>query len=148
VIPSVAQFVLRNPPSRRYVARNAPGARPRWTERLRGRKTSLLLQAARYWVDWNLLAEARARGGVRVQVERLADELPRLCERLGVACDPRAVRAIPLTTNARRHYVDEEPWTLTWPDLENLDASLSRKVRDLAERYGYGPPGLDRPVLR
>jgi len=137
VIPSVAQFVLRNPPSLRYIERNCREARLTWKERLRGRKRALLIQAARYWYHWNLLAEARARDGLRIQVERLIGELPRLCERLGVACAAGAAGAVPTTMNARRHYVDEEPWTLTWSRLEDLDRSACAKVNDLARSYGY-----------
>jgi len=137
VIPSVAQFVLRNPPSLRYIERNARETRLGWGDRLRGRKRALLLQAARYWHQWNMLAAAKAEGGVRVQVEGLIGALPALCDRLGVAFRPGAADAVPTTTNARHHYVTEEPWTITWSSLESLDASICAKVMDLATTYGY-----------
>ncbi len=137
VIPSVAQFVLRNPPSRRYIERNCPGSRLSWSDRLRGRKRALLLEAARYWYHWNLLAAVKAGGGEMVQVERLIEELPRLCDRLGVVCAPGAAGTVSTAANARHHYVEEEPWSLTWGDLEELDPSLCAKVRDLARSYGY-----------
>jgi hypothetical protein len=137
VIPSVAQFVLRNPPSLRYIERNARGTRLDPLDRLRGGKRALLLQAARYWHEWNLLAEVKAAGGARVQVEALTAQLPCLCERLGVTYRPGCADAISRKTNARHHYVDEKPWTLNWPELEKLDGPLSGKVRRLASTYGY-----------
>ena len=137
VIPSVAQFVLRNPPSLRYIQQHCRETRLAWRERLRGRKRALLIQAARYWYHWNLLAEAKAREGLRIQVERLIDELPRLCERLGVVCTPGAAASVPTNANARHHYVDGEPWTVTWSQLEDLDPSLCARVRALATSYGY-----------
>lgn len=135
VIPSVAQFVLNNPPSRAYILRHAPATRLGVRDRLRPRRQRLLLQAMRYWYAWNLLAAAKAEE--TVQVERLLPALPRLCARLGLSCEPAAAAGIPREINARAHYVDEPLWTVGWDELERLDASLCGDVRELSARYGY-----------
>lgn len=135
VVPSVAQFVLNNPPSWRYIRRNAPQVRPRVRDRLRPRTDRLLLTAMRYWYHWNLLAARKAHD--TVTLEQLPSALPRLCDRLGIPFDPAAVASVPSTVNERSHYVDGPRWTVTWPDLDRLDASLGPAIRHLAGSYGY-----------
>ena len=150
VIPSAAQFLLNHDASRIYIERNAPQTRPPLRDSLRPRKNRLLLQAMRYWYHWNLLAAAKA--DETVCVERLIPSLSRLCRRLGVPLDAAAVDAIPTDLNSRSHYVDQPHWTVGWNDLARLDRDLCRKVRELAESYGYDEPdhlsqprGLSRP---
>ena len=135
VIPSVAQFVLKNPGSRSYIERNAPAMRLGFRDAFRRRRDRLLLQAMRYWFQWNLLAAAKAHE--TVQVERLVPSLPRLCARLGVALPSDTADGIATDINARSNYVDGAPWSVDWNDLERLDGRLCQDVVELAASYGY-----------
>jgi|GEM_PF-2503321 len=135
VIPSVAQFILRYPRVRRYVERNLPGLCRPDDARL-PQQERLMAEAARYWLRWNLCAEKKA--DARVAVERLGAYLPELCAVLGVEYRPEAIAAIPADVNRRRRYVKrEQPWILTWNELERIDAPACMQVRELAVKYGY-----------
>lgn len=135
VIPSVAQFILNNAPSRAYIERNAPATRLGVRDAFRPRRDRLLLQATRYWFHWNLLAAAKAQE--TIQVERLVPSLPRLCARLGVALPSEGMDGIGTDINARSNYVGGVPWSVDWNDLERLDRRLCRNAVELATSYGY-----------
>ncbi|UCD87435.1 MAG: hypothetical protein JSV01_06695 [Desulfobacterales bacterium] len=98
-------------------------------------KQQLILRAARYWYHWNLLAQAKA--DETVQVEKLILKLPWLCESLGVECELSIADSVSKSTNARWQYVREDPWLVEWTDIETLDPALCKKIRDLADSYGY-----------
>jgi hypothetical protein len=135
VIASVAQFVLREPRSRNYIERNAPGPLLAPEELLMPGKQQLLLMASRYWHFWNLLAEAKAT--VTVQVENLTASLEWLCELLKVDYRPGVADSVSNTTNGRYLYTDGLYWVVSWDDLYRLDDKLCDKIKLLAETYGY-----------
>ena len=136
VIASVAQFILQKGlPSPKYIEYHAPETQLNFGECALEPKQQLILRAARYWYHWNSLAQAKA--DETVQVEQLILALPRLCESLGVEYKPGLADKISKNTNARWHYVREDPWIVEWADIDALDPSLSKKIRDLAASYSY-----------
>lgn len=138
VIASMAQFILQwGVASPKYIEYHAPETRLRSEECALEPRQQLILRAARYWYHWNLLAQAKA--DQTVQVEQLILKLPGLCDALGVSSDLGLADNISKDTNARWQYVREAPWLVEWTDLEILDPSLYKKIRDLAAFYGYDP---------
>ena len=136
VIPSMAQFILRKGIySPQYIEKHAPQTQLAPDERLLDRREQLILQAARYWYHWNLLAEEKATE--TIPIEKLREHLPRLCNDLGIEFDPNALEEVSRETNARYYYVKEEPWEVSWRDIEKLDPELCEKIQELADRYGY-----------
>lgn len=91
-----------------------------------------LLTAMRAWVGWNALIEPRA--GWRFRIEDLDSVFPELCRRVGV---DRAVTEVPALRGSQRDSRTHRYQTLTWADLERASPDWSRRVRDMAERYGY-----------
>jgi hypothetical protein len=135
VIASVAQFILREPRSRNYIERNVPGPLLAPEELLMPHKQQLLLMASRYWYFWNLLAKKKA--SVRVQVENLTASLEWLCDLLKIDYRPGVANSIPDTTNARYLYTGLLYWTISWDEVYKLDADICKKIKLLAETYGY-----------
>ncbi|UCF95035.1 MAG: hypothetical protein JSW39_13080, partial [Desulfobacterales bacterium] len=76
VIASVAQFILKE--GKRapgYIERNVPATKLSPDEqKYLDHKQQLILQAARYWYHWNIMAEAKA--DVMVKIEDLDRHLP------------------------------------------------------------------------
>ena len=135
VIASVAQFVLKDPLSRDYIERNAPEARLSAQEKLMPPKARLILQGARYWYCWNLLAQKKA--DVTIQVESLPGRLESLCRLLGISYRPGAADLISRTTHGRYLYTGGAYWVTTFEDIERFDSALCRNIKDLATAYGY-----------
>lgn len=135
VIASCAQFVLKDPFSRDYIERNAPQTRPSPEEQALSPKDHRVLQAARYWYYWNLLAQKK--GDVTIQVESLPVRLESLCQLLEVGYRPGAADSISKTTHGRYLYTNQAYWVVGWEDVERLDARLCRKIKKLAASYGY-----------
>jgi hypothetical protein len=98
-------------------------------------KEKLLLQAALYWYEWNLLALKKATD--TVQLENIGAELPGLCDALGIHFDADVLDRVSATTNERGIYIQDEPWVISWEELESLDPILTEKIRRLAETFGY-----------
>lgn len=135
VIASCAQFVLKDPFSRDYIERNAPQTRLSSEEREMPSKAQLIIQAARYWYYWNLLAQKKAN--VTIQVEKLPARLESLCRLLEVSYRPGAADSISKITHGRYLYINDAYWVIDWEDIERLDARLCRNIKELAARYGY-----------
>jgi len=124
VIPSVAQFRAPQSPLAPLHRAELPRGAADPARAAPGRDHALMIQGARYWYHWNHLAEARARGGIRIQVERLIEELPLLFERLGIPCYPPR----PPPSQGRR-----TPGATT--SMRSLGASRGRASRSwIAER--------------
>lgn len=92
-----------------------------------------LLRTMRYWVEWNLLIEPHA--DLRWPVENLtpqllADTLTGWERSTSLARATAAAELIPQDVN---HVHTVEP--LNWTDLP--DKPLTRRLREMAERYGY-----------
>lgn len=93
---------------------------------------SLIVQCAKYWYYWNLLAEKEAEW--RYRIEDLEEVLPEFMERSGLVLDDKALDQIPSNYNS---WLDTRN-KITWADLKmELPDDLYQKIRDMAHRYGY-----------
>ena len=140
VIASMAQFVLQH--GKRapgYIERHVPDTKlsPEEQNHL-DFKQQLVLRASRYWYRWNLMAEAKADKIVRV--ENLNEELPDLCDLIGIPYRPSALDGVPKDINARRHHISDEPWEVTWEEIKRLDPKIYKSIKQLAATYGYPGP--------
>lgn len=92
---------------------------------------SRLIQTAKYWYYWNLLAEAKAEWRYRIEdIDAVWDEIGL---RLGVFLDRSALDQISRKTNTRG-----DTGKLTWKQLKaNIPADLFADIQSMALRYGY-----------
>lgn len=137
VIASVAQFILQH--GRRapgYIECHVPETKlsPKEAKDL-DFKQQLILKASRYWYYWNLMAEAKADKIVRV--ESLSEELPNLCDLVGVPYRPGVLDVVPKDINALRYHISEKPWRVTWEEIRLLDPEIYQRIKQLAATYGY-----------
>jgi len=93
---------------------------------------SLVVQAAKYWYYWNLLAEKKAEW--RYKIEDLKEVLPEFIERSGLVLDSRILDEIPSNYNSWNRTENK----ITWAELEKeLPWDLFQNIQDMACRYGY-----------
>lgn len=136
VIASFAQFILqKGSRSPEFIEKYIPDFKKGLENTDLTVKQKLVLQAARYWYEWNVLALHKATDTIRL--ESMAQELPRLCDALGIDYDAEVLIKISPRTNDRRFYVDDDPWVVSWEELKQLDPDLTDKIRTLAESFGY-----------
>ena len=136
VIASFAQFILKEGTrSPEFIEKHVPGLRAELDMGELTLKQQLILQAARYWYEWNLLAEKKATETIRL--EELDQYVPDICHELGIDFDPAIFYQISRKTNERQQYLEEAPWVISWEDLEHLDPHLTEKIKTLASSYGY-----------
>ena len=91
----------------------------------------ILLRSARYWLEWNRLAEQRSSW--RYRIEDIATVYPSLCERVSIDPDARALAEVPRSVNTRKGLYA----MVGWDDIARLDEELAAKVREQAREYGY-----------
>lgn len=92
----------------------------------------LVVQCAKYWYYWNLLAEKNAEW--RYRIEDLKEILPEFMERSGLVLDENILDQIPSNSNSW----NETENKITWADLEKeLPQDLFQNILDMAHRYGY-----------
>jgi hypothetical protein len=136
VIPSTAQYILQyGIYSPGFIEKHLPNIPLSPEESELNSKQQLLLKAARYWYYWNLMAEKKA--SQTIQVEEMEKNLPRFCEILNVQYKPEFIKNVSKKTNSRIYFIEEEPWDLSWRELEKLDSTLTEKIKNLASLYGY-----------
>jgi hypothetical protein len=137
VIASMAQFILRQ--GKRapgFIERHVPETQLNPDEQnCLNPQEQLLLKAARYWYRWNLLAEAKADR--TIQVERLDQELPDLCDLVGIPYRPGVVDRLSKDINARRYHVPDDVWVIDWKQIRRLDMKIYENAKNLAVKYGY-----------
>ena len=98
---------------------------------------SKITKCAKYWIYWNLMAEEKAEWTYRI--ENLPNELNKMEAILGMSIDRTLLNQIPKDLNTR--CPDKKKFT--WADMEKeLEPKLLKKMKKLAERYGY--PITDR----
>lgn len=88
-----------------------------------------LHRAMQAYILWNRLAQQRASYTYRV--ENIRQEYPELCRRAGFVSTLKPDFATSEKTNGRPHE------SLSWADLESVDAPLAMQVRALSVEYGY-----------
>ena len=136
VIASFAQFILQNgTKSPEFIEKYIPEIKTISEDTDFNLKQKLILQAALYWYEWNLLALEKSTE--TVQLEHIGKELPRLCDMLGIEFEEDVFDRVSSRTNERGIYVHDEPWTVSWEELESLDPVLTQKIRTMAESFGY-----------
>lgn len=92
-----------------------------------------LVRVMRFWVEWNLLVEPFAQHRWRVE-DLTAVEVAQTLTSCGRPVDPvRAAQALELIPRNVNHARWVTP--LSWSDLPRC--RLTRRLRALAERYGY-----------
>lgn len=97
-----------------------------------------------YWLAWNQIAEHLAE--YTFCIERFPYCYDEVCSRLGIAPISEVLLNVPTDLG---HRLDEEPhWfekDMTWEQLAEHGPDLAKRVRELANHYGYkaAPP---RPV--
>jgi len=99
-----------------------------------------VVQAAYYWVNWNLLAESR-NPERRFQIEKLNDEKQQLFDflheqypKLSMYTNKDLIRKFSIPIGASSEVKTEE---VTWKLLEQLDPDITQKAKELALKYGY-----------
>ena len=136
VIASFAQFILqKGSRSPEFIEKYIPDLKQGLENTDLSVKQRLILQSARYWYEWNILALQKATDTIRL--ENMGRELPRLCDALGIDYDADVLTKISPRTNDRGFYVEDEPWVVSWEELELLDPDLTDRIRTLAETFGY-----------
>lgn len=94
----------------------------------------LIVQSAKYWYYWNLVAEQQAEW--RYCIENLFEVLPEFIDRSGLVLDSKMQGEVPLDFNA---WLDTSN-KITWLELKNqLPEDLYYKIEEMAIRYGYVP---------
>lgn len=91
--------------------------------------SSHLFIAMNYWYYWNIRAEGVAQYTYRV--EDLDDAIAELFKIGGFTIKSRQWNEPKKNTNTRKHT------DLTWEDLEREDKELTKKIKELATKYGY-----------
>ena len=122
------------------------------------------LRGARYWLQWNELAERAAQW--RYRIEDIDSVLDEFCGRIGAPYDPAVLFRVPRDVNTRvngrffhrteelferlrldmpgrlratlgRPDAQDRLVQLSWDDLGVLDAELTHRVQTKAAAYGY-----------
>jgi hypothetical protein len=136
VIASFAQFILKEGTrSPEFIEMHIPGLKSDLDSNDLTVKEKLILQAARYWYEWNLLAERKATETVRL--EELDLHLARICNEMDLPFDPNIPDQVSKKTNERQWYIQETPWVISWEELYSLDPVLTDNIKNLSVRYGY-----------
>lgn len=100
---------------------------------------SLIVQCAKYWYYWNLLAEEKAEW--RYQIENLEEVLPEFMKRSGLVLNRKILRRVPRNINTWK-VIQEQ---ITWNDLKSqIPEDLYINIRNMAYRYGY----ISNPSVR
>lgn len=98
------------------------------------RDDSIIVQSAKYWYYWNLIAEPKAEW--RYKVEDFSLLLDEFEERLSISFNREAISTIP--TNTGSWIWAKNKRKITWEILENeLPQDLYENIRNMAIRYNY-----------
>lgn len=93
---------------------------------------SLIVQCAKYWYYWNLLAEQRAEW--RYQIEEIETKTSEFIQRSGLFIDPWAFKTTSKQLNGKKKRGNK----LSWNDLsKQIPPDLYQNIREMALRYGY-----------
>jgi hypothetical protein len=114
------------PASWRYIQKNAPSIK---------REDSVLSKSMKYWVHWNLKAEAMSSWTYRIE----DFDLKQFCEKIHSPKlfnkrNRKRVNRLPTTINSRLRSIKKY---LMWEDLRQEDENLCDLIQDQAKRYGY-----------
>jgi hypothetical protein len=109
-----------------------------WQERHTGISCGLFpkkLRAMQFWVAWNELIEKNEKIDFQFRIEDIDAQWPEIKSRLGIPAD----KEFP---NMDRDYGTvltgvQAVQPMTWDEMKSIDATWGRRVREMAECYGY-----------
>lgn len=96
------------------------------------KEDSLIVHCVKYWIYWNLRAEAIAEW--RYRIEDFENVLPEFEARLGITLDRTLLKTLPRNTNTWGPIEKKVTWSFL---QEVLPPRLYRKLEKTAFRYGY-----------
>lgn len=102
-----------------------------------------LLGCMQYWLRWNELIEEFAEW--RYQLEQIPEIWHEFCDRIGHKRCP--IPRVPRNTNSNKEALsltDREQIEFSWEDLLNCDRQLTCDIIEMAKRYGYDTPEMDK----
>jgi len=110
-----------------------------WQERHTGISCGIYpkeLRAMLFWVAWNELIEQNEKIDLFFRVENVADKWEEICQRTGIAA------GTPIPDLGENDYGSQEhgprrPTFMPWEKMESIDLEAAKRVREMAERYGY-----------
>lgn len=95
-----------------------------------------LLGCMQYWYKWNFLCESFCVW--RYQIEKIDDVWDKILEHIGhEKCD---IPDVPRDTNKSKNAIKE----VTWEDLLSEDEAYTERILEMAKRYGYEVPEMDK----
>jgi hypothetical protein len=119
-IKVIANFTLVQPPTWRRIAQYYDLIRE-----------PVLHRCMQYWLEWNKLVEKKARWTYRIEdIDRV---WPKICDEIGIPHCPEALEGIPRNQHTKAGKYEPRKWA----ELESVDSDMTKKIRDLAARYGY-----------
>ena len=119
--------------------RSFPGSMWCWQERHTGISSGLFpksLRAMKFWLAWNSLIEQNEDVALRFRVEDIDAQWPGMCDRLGIECKP-IPDALPRDYGTSGETGPSAPVPLGFDEMEAIDLETAKRVREMAERYGY-----------
>ncbi len=111
-----------------------------WSERHTGISCGVfpkLLRAMKFWVAWNQIIESNDID-FRIRVEDVESRWDEIRDRLGIV-DPEYATCpqIPKDTGHHDHGPNKGYRPMSFDELESVDLETAKRVREIAERYGY-----------
>jgi len=110
-----------------------------WQERHTGISCGIypkMLRSMLFWVAWNELIEKTGEAALCFRVEDVDARWPEMCDRLGIPYKPISSK-IPRDYGACQETGPRRLVPLNFDDMEAIDLETAKRVREMAERYGY-----------
>ena len=110
-----------------------------WQERHTGISCGLFpkpLRAMKFWLAWNSLIEQNEKIAFRFRIEDVDSQWPEMCDRVGIKCKP-IPDAYPRDYGTSGETGPSRIVPLSWAEMEEFDLETAKRVREMAERYGY-----------
>ena len=110
-----------------------------WQERHTGISCGIypkMLRSMLFWVAWNELIEKTGEAALCFRVEDVDARWPEMCDRLDIPYKPISSK-IPRDYGACQETGPRRLVPLNFDDMEAIDLETAKRVREMAERYGY-----------
>ena len=93
-------------------------------------RLSRLSFAMRYWLEWSLMCDTHSCYSYRV--EQISKSMPQLAKKADVPFFEEAI-----WNTAPTNTTPNPARAVSWADLSECDAGLTKEIKDLASLYGY-----------
>jgi hypothetical protein len=90
----------------------------------------------KFWLAWNLLIEQNEDIALRFRIEDIDAQWPGMCERLGIEYKP-IPSVLPRDYGTSGERGPRRVVPLNFDEMEAIDYEAAKRVREMAERYGY-----------